>query len=88
MEVKYYVGYHYGTFENDRAQKQEYASLFVVSDFDGTPGPDYNFKGMKAEKLPCVNKDVVLAVSGLNVGDLVELQFNQKGKVTKITPVK
>lgn len=88
MEVKYFIGYHYGTFKNDRDQDQEYASLFAVSDFDGTPGPDYNFKGMKAEKLPCVNKDVVLAVSGLNVGDLVELQFNQKGKVTKISPVK
>ena len=88
MEVKYYVGFHYGVFENDRGQDQDYASLFTVSDFTGTPGPEYNFKGMKAEKLACVNKDVLLAVSGLNVGDLVELQFNQKGKVTKITPVK
>ena len=88
MEVKYFIGYHYGTFKNDRDQDQEYASLFAVSDFYGTPGPGYNFNGMKAEKLPCVNLDVLLAVSGLKVGDLVELQFNQKGKVTKITPVK
>lgn len=88
MEVKYYVGYHYGVFDNDRDQKQEYASLFAVSEFDSSPDPDYNFKGMKAEKLPCVSKDVVLAVSGLQPGDKVELQFNQKGKVTKVSPVK
>lgn len=88
MEVKYFIGYHYGVFTDDFGVRKDYASVFVVCDFDGTPGPEYNFKGMKAEKLACVSKDVVLAVSGLNVGDLVELQFNQKGKVTKITPVK
>lgn len=88
MEVKTFIGYHYGVFEDERSNKKEYASLFAVSEFDSSPAPDYNFKGMKAEKLPCVNKDVVLAVSGLQPGDKVELQFNQKGKVTKITPVK
>ena len=88
MEVKYFIGYHYGVFVDDFGNKKDYASLFTVSDFEGTAGPEYNFEGMKAEKLPCISKEVLLAVSGLNVGDLVELQFNQKGKVTKISPVK
>lgn len=88
MEVKYYVGYHYGNFEDERGNDKEYAALFAVSDFGTTAGPDYNFGGMKAEKLGCAHKDVLKACYDLKPGQMVELQFNQKGKVTKICPVK
>ncbi len=87
METKYYIGYHYGNFEDKEGNSREYAAAFVVSDFGTTAGPDYNFGGMKAEKLACANKDVLKSCYDLQPGQIVELQFNQKGKVTKITPV-
>lgn len=88
MEKKYYIGYHYGNFEDERGNRREYAAVFAVSDFGTSVGADYNFGGMKAEKIACADKDVLKDCSALQPGDQVELQFNQKGKVTKITPVK
>lgn len=78
------VGWAKGRFEKDNGGTQEYSHLFVTYPVSDYTSDDYEAMGMKAEKLKCASADVF---SQVNIGDQVELYFDDKKRVNLIMPV-
>lgn len=80
------VGMSYGSFTDQNTNKEIlYAKLFVTAPFkEAKDGSDYHTKGEKALDFSCVAPDVF---ANIEVGDEVELFFNQYKKVAVIKPV-
>ena len=53
MEVKIFVGYNYGRFQNDKGEWQDYCNAFMLEEFSGSENNDYHFGGQKAVKYGC-----------------------------------
>ena len=75
MEIKTFVGYGYGRFENDRGQKQDYCSVFMLEDFSGEQNDDYHFGGLKAVKYGCTSPEVF---ANVKQGSRVTCYFDSK----------
>lgn len=71
------LGYKIGDFMADNGNNYHYINLFTAAPADGVVG-------LVAEKHK-VDSDAVL--DGLVLGSIVELYFNDKGKVVLIMPV-
>lgn len=80
------VGMSHGSFTDQTTNKEiRYAKLFATAAFtDAREGSDYHTKGEKAFSFSCVAPDVF---ANIEVGDEVELYFNQYKKVAVIKPV-
>lgn len=83
MEEKIYVGYGYGRFQNDRGEMQDYCSVFVLEEFNGTENKDYHFGGQKAVKYGCTSPDVF---KDIEPGTTVMCFFDSKKKISYMKP--
>lgn len=82
-EIYTVVGMSYGSFEDKQTGNGVfYAQLFVTAPFKAAKaGSDYHTKGDKCFVMKCVSPDVF---ANVEVGDEVQLFFNQYGKVSHI----
>lgn len=78
------VGWAKGRFEDETGKMKDYASLYVTYPVSNYTSDDYEAMGMKAEKMKCVSAGVF---SKVNIGDQVELYFDEKKRVNLIMPI-
>ena len=83
MEVKVFVGFNYGRFENDKGEKQSYCNAFMLEEFAGDQNEDYHFGGQKAVKYGCTSPDVF---KGIEPGTTVKCFFDSKKKISYMIP--
>lgn len=77
------VGMSYGSFvDKEDGRGVRYANIQVTSPFEeARPGRDFHAQGAKCESKKCVSPEVFADVE---VGDTVQLFFNDKDKVSLI----
>ena len=75
-----YVGSAYGTFTGENGRPVNYCNLFVLRPMQPDANRGSYGDGWRAEKLRCESQNVI---KGFEVGDEVQLYFDQYGRVTE-----
>lgn len=84
MEEKVFVGYQWGSFENDKGVMQRFCSIFFLEPFPETSNPDYHTSGLRAAKYKLTSRALV---KDLQPFDVVQVYFSSKGAVTNMVKV-
>lgn len=78
MEEKTYIGFSYGTFQDDHGINREYCSVYMIEEFAGDQTATRHFGGRKAVKYKC---DSPAVFDGVVPGSQVKCYFSSSGKL-------